>query len=56
MRALKKEAFPFWDIIIVGLLGLFPTITRAQLYATWYNEAQELIDTLRKGKFALKFA
>jgi hypothetical protein len=35
-------------------LVLFAVNTSAQSYATWYNKAQERIDTLRKGDFGIQ--
>lgn len=51
MKVIKNTVLSIW---IVGLLTVFSSVTRAQSYASWYNKAQERIDTLRKGNFGIR--
>ncbi len=44
----------FYVFIIVIAFVSFSKETRAQSYASWYNHAQERIDTLRKGDFGIQ--
>jgi uncharacterized repeat protein (TIGR02059 family) len=41
-------------IIAVSLLALLPVASHAQSMEIWYSDAQERIDTLRKGTFGFK--
>ncbi len=41
-------------LLLTGVLILLPFNSSAQSYATWYKNAQERIDTLRKGSFGIK--
>jgi len=50
MKALKQISFYF--LFIIGIVVL-PIKIKAQSYANWYNNAQERIDTLRKGNFGI---
>jgi len=54
MRVSKQGGFSIWILLIVGIFIVSPIISQAQSYATWYNKAQERIDTLRKGDFGIK--
>jgi hypothetical protein len=40
-------------IILIAVVSV-PWETSAQSYATWFNKAQERIDTLRKGNFGIQ--
>ncbi|HEX2933902.1 MAG TPA: endo-1,4-beta-xylanase [Bacteroidales bacterium] len=51
MKALLLLSFSF---VIFSASFIFPAKINAQSYATWYNTAQERIDTLRKGDFGIK--
>lgn len=43
-------------IVLILLISLFSLVekTNAQSYAAWYNNAQQRIDTLRKGSFGIQ--
>ena len=45
---------PFIILLLTGVLILLTFNSSAQSYATWYKNAQERIDTLRKGSFGIK--
>lgn len=45
---------PFFILLLTGVLILLTFNSSAQSYATWYKNAQERIDTLRKGSFGIK--
>jgi GH35 family endo-1,4-beta-xylanase len=42
------------NVFIVGLIIFTSLMTKAQSYAAWYNNAQQRIDTLRKGDYGLQ--
>ena len=44
----------FNGLILLIALVSFAEKTSAQSYTTWYNKAQERIDTLRKGDFGIQ--
>ena len=51
MQPRKKEVF----ICLLFILFTFlPVKSQAQSYATWYNNSQQRIDTLRKGSFGIR--
>ncbi len=43
-----------FNFLIIIVIAFFPKEIKAQSYASWYNSAQERIDTLRKGNFGIK--
>ncbi|MGF7139394.1 endo-1,4-beta-xylanase [Roseimarinus sediminis] len=54
MRLVKK-IFLFLSVLFVsGSIFLWPLKVKAQSYQTWYNNAQQRIDTLRKGMYGIK--
>ncbi len=54
MRRSNLKEVVFTVLIIVFAMVSFTGKTSAQSYATWYNKAQERIDTLRKGDFGIR--
>lgn len=54
MRRSNLKVFVFTVLIIVFAVVSFTGNSSAQSYATWYNKAQERIDTLRKGDFGIQ--
>ncbi|MCF8357893.1 MAG: endo-1,4-beta-xylanase [Prolixibacteraceae bacterium] len=54
MRTIKQVALFFTFFLITNVFVLIPLETGAQSYRNWYNNAQERIDTLRKGTFGIK--
>lgn len=54
MKVIKLKVISIWILCLAGIFIVSPLVTQAQSYATWYNKAQERIDTLRKGDFAIK--
>ncbi len=54
MKEKNQKIIPRYVFVIVIVLALFGKKTEAQSYASWYNNAQQRIDTLRKGDFGIK--
>lgn len=54
MKASKQIPFSIYILCLVFAFAAYPTQTKAQSYATWYNNAQQRIDTLRKGDFGMQ--
>ena len=54
MKKNNLKVLSVWMLCMVGIFLVSPIIIQAQSYATWYNNAQERIDTLRKGNFGIK--
>jgi GH35 family endo-1,4-beta-xylanase len=54
MKNNNLKVLSAWILGMAGIFLLSPVITQAQSYTTWYNKAQERIDTLRKGNFAVQ--
>lgn len=54
MKVIRNQVLSVWILCLVGIFTLSPLGMQAQSYATWYNKAQERIDTLRKGDFGIK--
>jgi GH35 family endo-1,4-beta-xylanase len=54
MKVIKTEILSIWILCLAGIFIVSPLATQAQSYATWYNKAQDRIDTLRKGDFGIK--
>jgi len=54
MRVNKPEVIFIYILFIVFVIVVSPIETKAQSYATWYKNAQERIDTLRKGNFGIQ--
>src|SRR4030066_1637111 len=54
MKKNNLKVLSVWMLCMVGIFLVSPIITQAQSYTTWYNKAQERIDTLRKGNFAIQ--
>lgn len=54
MKEIKLEVLSIWILCLVIIFIVSPILTQAQSYATWYKNAQERIDTLRKGDFGIK--
>lgn len=50
----NKNKFLMVLIILLSVHFIFPERAFSQSYATWYNNAQQRIDTLRKGDFGIK--
>ncbi|HKK81578.1 MAG TPA: malectin domain-containing carbohydrate-binding protein, partial [Prolixibacteraceae bacterium] len=53
MKQIKPHVFNY-AVFIIGFLIFLPGINHAQSYSAWYNNAQERIDTLRKGDFGIQ--
>jgi GH35 family endo-1,4-beta-xylanase len=53
MKRNKPQVFNY-TVFIIGFLIFLPGINQAQSYSAWYNNAQERIDTLRKGDFGIQ--
>lgn len=54
MRININRVLSICFLCIVAIFIVSPVVTKAQSYATWYNNAQKRIDTLRKGDFGIK--
>lgn len=54
MKVSSYRILSIWILCLLGVFIVSPILTQAQSYTTWYNKAQERIDTLRKGDFAIK--
>ena len=53
MKTKNHRFLSFWVFSIVCIFALLPN-TQAQSYTNWYENAQERIDTLRKGYFGIQ--
>lgn len=54
MKKKNQKSLLYYVLIVIVVLLAFGTEIRAQSYTSWYNNAQQRIDTLRKGDFGLK--
>lgn len=54
MKFKKIKRFNLLFILICGVSSFLSEHTKAQSYASWYNNAQQRIDTLRKGDFGIQ--
>jgi GH35 family endo-1,4-beta-xylanase len=54
MKKNNLKDLTVWTLYMVGIFLVSPIIVQAQSYTTWYNNAQERIDTLRKGNFGIE--
>jgi len=54
MNVKRLKTLLFNVLILLAVLVSFAENIYAQSYTTWYNKAQERIDTLRKGDFGIK--
>lgn len=51
---MKTQLLLCLSVLVITASVIFPVKTKAQSYASWYNTAQQRIDTLRKGNFGIK--
>ena len=54
MKEAKAKYLVAFLFMLTGMGILSPDNVLAQSYATWFNQAQERIDTLRKGNFGIQ--
>jgi len=54
MNAHSPKITCMYILLLVNAILLSTLKIQAQSYATWYNDAQERIDTLRKGDFGIQ--
>ena len=54
MKFKKTNPLVIPFLLIFGIIFLSHNFVNAQSYASWYNDAQKRIDTLRKGDFGIQ--